>query len=85
MTLEGILMKVNHKNHPLILAAEQGAGKFSQNVNVVINPKVRKYSRNWLHQNYPALTLKNMKDMKTSVIMKEPQHDEQHSNSIKQF
>ena len=84
-TLESILMKLTNENHPLFLAAEQGAGKFQKNVNVVLNPRVKKYARSWLSQEYPLLTLKEMKEMKTSVVEQNTQYDAQYSDSLKEF
>ena len=68
VTLESMLMTLKHENHPLFLAAEQGAGKFKNNVNVVLNPRVKNQAKCWLSQECKFLTLKNIKDMKTSVI-----------------
>ena len=68
ITLESILMKLTHKNHPLFLAVEQGAGKFENNVNAVLNPRVKNQAKCWLSQECKFLTLKDIKEMKTLVV-----------------
>ena len=83
VTLESILMKLMNESNPLFLAAEQGAGKFRNDVNVVINPRVKMHSKRWLSQEYPLLTFKTIKEMKTSVVVQNTQYDEQYSNSLK--
>ena len=74
--LESVLMKLKNESQPLFLAAEQGAGNFSNNANAVINPKVEMHSKYWLFQDDLLLTLKNMKEMKISVVVQNTQYDE---------
>ena len=40
-TLEDILLKEKYGIHNLFLAIEQGCGKFSNHINVVLNPPVK--------------------------------------------
>ena len=61
VTLESVMMKAKIDNNPLFLAAEQGAGKFSNSVNVVINPKTKAQSKRWLSHDCPSLTLYSKK------------------------
>ena len=83
--LEQVLMMEKNDNNPLFLAVEQGAGKFKQDVNVVINPKTKMQSRKWLVEEYPQLIPQNAKEKKSSVIVKQFNQDEQYSNSLKEF
>ena len=68
--LEQVLMMEKNGNDPLFLVVEQGAGKFKQDVNVVINPKTKMQSRKWLVEEYPQLITQNAKEKKSSVIVK---------------
>ena len=69
LTLESFVMKAMHENHPLFLATEQGAGIFHNDLNIVINARVKMHSKNWLAKAHLVLTLKNMKEMKTSIVV----------------
>ena len=45
---EKYLMALKHEKNQLFLAAEQGSGKFEQNITVVVNPCTVSQSRKWL-------------------------------------
>ena len=78
-------MNEKNENDPLFLVVEQGAGKYKNDVNIVINPKTKMLSKKWLREEYPLLTMRDMKEMKTSVIEEEINCDDKYSNNLKEF
>ena len=61
VNLEKVLMEAKNNNNPLFLAVEQGARKYRNNVNIVVNPQTRFKSRNWLSEEYPRMIFKEIK------------------------
>ena len=83
--LEKVLMEASNNNDQLFLAVEQGAGKYKKDVNVVINPKTRIKSRQWLVKEYPRLVLKDKIAMNTSVIVEDFNDNIKYKESLKEF
>jgi len=78
--LEKYLMALMHNKDQLFLAAEQGSGKFEQNITVVINPRVASQARKWLAIDAKELNFREEgKVMETSVNDQEFQHDIQYN------
>ena len=77
--LEKHLMTLKHNNNQLFLAAEQGLGKFEQDVTVVINPRTTSKSREWLAIDAKTLSFEEGKTLDMSVNAKEFQQDIQHN------
>ena len=61
--------KINEDN--LFLAVEQGAKRFENNVNIVINSKMKLKLRKQLVEKYPKLIFKNKRHLETSVDSEE--------------
>jgi len=85
ITLEDILLKEKYGIHNLFLAIEQGSGKFSNHINVVLNPPVKDQARRWLVSEYPLLTFLNAQASGTSVIAPSNEKKEKYDKDLKNF
>ena len=84
--LEKYLMGLKVNNDQLFLAAEQGSGKFEDNVTVVINPRTASQSRKWLAIDSKEINFRQEdKVMETSVNAEEFQHDIKYNEQLKEF
>ena len=83
--LEKHLMMLKHNGEQLFLAAEQGSGKFEDNITVVINPRTASKSRRWLAIDSKALIFKDGKSIETSVNAQEFELDIQYNEQLKEF
>ena len=78
-------MMLKYNGEQLFLAAEQGSGKFEDNITVVINPRTASKSRRWLAIDSKALIFKNGKSIETSVNAQEFELDIQYNEQLKEF
>ena len=85
VTMETILMEAKIEKDPLFLAIEQGAGKFKNDLNVVINPHTRVKTRTWIIEEYPRLILKETKLIRTSVLINDISVNKQYKERLQDF
>ena len=85
VSLENMLIDAKINEHNLFLAAEQGAGKYQNNVTVVINPKIKENSRKWLVEEYLKLKFSTEIQLITSVDPEKYRVDSKYNKSLKEF
>jgi len=67
ITLESHLMSLIEGGQQLFIAAEQGVGKYENNVTVILNPKMIKKAKQWLANEYQKLNFEETKERKSLV------------------
>ena len=63
VSLVKVLMDAKHDACNLFLAVEKGAGKFKDDVTIIINPKNKKEARKWLAEDYMQMIFKKIKSL----------------------
>ena len=66
-TFESYLMSLKDGDQKLFIAMEQGAGKYQNDVTVIINPKANKSAKHWIVNDYPRLQFIESKERMSSV------------------
>ena len=64
VSLETLVMNTEKNEHNLFLAAEKGAGKFKNDVTVIMNPKTKKIAKKWLAEECLQLKFQEEKILK---------------------
>ena len=85
VTLEQALMDEKSNGHNLFLAAEQGSGKFENDVTVIINPRVKVEAWKWLSEEYGKWEVYQDREMMTSVDPDKCKGSWKYNESLKQF
>jgi len=85
VTLEKALMDETSNGHNLFLAAEQGSGKFENDVTVIINPRVKVEAWKWLSEEYGKWEVYQDREMMTSVDPDKCKGSWKYNESLKEF
>jgi len=85
VTLEKALMDEKINGHNLFLAAEQGSGKFENDVTVIINPRMKVEAWKWLSEEYGKWEVYQDKEMMTSVDPDKCKGSWKYNESLKEF
>ena len=67
VTFESYLMSLKDGDQKLFIATEQGAGKYQNDVTVIINPKANKSAKHWIVNDYPRLQFVESKERMSTV------------------
>ena len=78
-------MLLKDRNEYLFLAVEQEAGKYENNVMVIINPRTSRKSKQWLVNEYPKLNFCKQKKHKTSVNEEKYKVDSEYNEELQEF
>ena len=85
VTLEKALMDAKVKENKLFLAAEQGSGKYENDVTVILNPKMKVEAWKWLTEEYGQWDVYQENEHKTSVDLEKCQGKWKYNESLKEF
>ena len=83
--LETCLMTLKEGEHKLFLAAEQGVGKYDNNVTVILNSKMIKKAKYWLVNDYPKLKFAETKERKSSVNEQQYKDNTKYNDELIEF
>ena len=84
-SLETLLINAKKNEHNLFLAVEKGAGKFENDVTVMMNPKTKEIARKWLVEEYLQQKFQEEKMLKTSIDPEEWNVNSKCNESLKNF
>ena len=62
-----LLKEVNYNNCLLFLAAEQGAGRYENDMHIVVNPRVKVKAKQWILDVHPKVKISDNYDNKTLI------------------
>ena len=85
VSLETALMEAEKGGKKLILVAEQGDGKYSNNVTVVLNPAMKEQAKKWIVEACVKLKFRQERELRASVKLEEVQMNSMHNESLKEF
>ena len=85
VTLESHLISLTEGGQQLFIAAEQGVGKYENNVTVILNPKMIKKAKQWLANKYQKLNFEETKERKLSVNEEQYKVNSEYNDELREF
>jgi len=85
VTLESYIMSLKDGENNLFIAAEQGVGKYENNVTVILNPRTSKKAKQWLVNEYHKLNFKESRERQTSVNEKQYEDNSKYNEELIEF
>ena len=85
MDVKRFLLEQKVNNSKLFIAVEQGAGKSSNNVQIMLNPKVKNIARKWIFDDHQKIEFNYESEFKTSIDTNECQQKEEHNEDLRKF
>ena len=83
--LEDVLLDVEYNGQKLFIAVEQGSGKNSEDVHVVLNPRVKNKAREWIVNQYPLILIGEEVEGKSSIDPDVFSRSAKYNDSLKEF